>query len=103
MAEVVPLKLTVPAALDVVRALAADTSRIVVVGHAKRRQRERGITRRQIELCLQRGTITEGPFPNQHGNWQVNMCRHAAGEEVICTVAIEWGARLVVITAYRRR
>jgi Domain of unknown function (DUF4258) len=102
MAEVVPLSLTTPAALRMVRELAADTSRIVVIQHAKERQRKRGITRRQIELCLQKGSIIEGPFPNPHGNWQVNMYRHAAGEEVTCTVAIEWASRLVVITAFRR-
>lgn len=50
---------------------------------------ERRITRRQVELCLQKGTITEGPFMNSRGNWQVNMYRHAAGEEVTCTVIIE--------------
>lgn len=35
---------------------------------------------------------------NRHGNWQVNMYRHAAGEELTCTVAIEWAERLLVIT-----
>jgi Domain of unknown function (DUF4258) len=100
MAEVVPLSLTAPAALRMVKALAADTSRIVVIQHAKKRQRKRGITRRQIELCLLKGSITEGPFMNPHGNWQVNVYRHAAGEEVTCTVAIEWATRLLVITAF---
>jgi hypothetical protein len=103
MAEVVPLKLTERAALEVIRRLAADTSRIVVLGHGKQRQWKWGITRRQIEVCLQKGTITEGPFMNQHGNWQVNMYRHAAGEEITCTVAIEWATKLLVITTFRGR
>jgi len=100
MAQVVPLTLTPATALKVVRELAADTGRIVVIRHGKNRQRKRKITRRQIELCLQKGSITEGPFMNPHGNWQVNLYRHAAGAEVTCVVAIDWGERLLVITAF---
>ena len=100
MAEVVPLTLTSVSALRMIRELSEDTSKIVVLAHGKRRARERQITRRQIELCLQKGFITEGPFMNQHGNWQVTMCRQAAGEEVNCVVAIDWASCLLVITAY---
>jgi hypothetical protein len=63
----------------------------------------RRITRRQIELCLQKGTIVEGPSMNAHGNWQVNVLRHAAGEELTCTVAIEWATQLLVITVFSGR
>ncbi|WP_413814034.1 DUF4258 domain-containing protein [Rhizobium sp. Leaf453] len=83
-----------------IRQLAADTDNIVIIEHAKARGRQRRITRRQIELCVQRGSITEGPFLNQHGNWQVNVFRHAAGEEMTCTVAIEWATRLIVVTVF---
>lgn len=100
MAEIVPLKLTPAAALRMLRKLASDTNNIVIVQHGKRRQRQRKISRRQIELCVQKGTITEGPFMNQHGHWQVTLYRHAAGEEVSCAVAIEWAKRLIVITAF---
>jgi hypothetical protein len=87
-------------ALAVIRELAADSSRIVVIGHARRRGRERSISRRQIERCCQRGTITEGPFRNAHGHWQVSLFRHAAGEEITCVVAIEWRTRLIVVTTF---
>ncbi|MBV8444096.1 MAG: DUF4258 domain-containing protein [Hyphomicrobiales bacterium] len=87
-------------ALAVIRELAADSSRIVVVGHARKRGRERSISRRQIERCCQKGTIIEGPFRNAHGHWQVSLFRHAAGEEITCAVAIEWRERLIVITAF---
>lgn len=49
---------------------------------------------------MQLGTITEGPFLNSHGNWQVSLFRHAAGEELTCAMAIDWPNRLIVITAY---
>ncbi|KSV93973.1 DUF4258 domain-containing protein [Sinorhizobium sp. GL28] len=100
MAEIVPFTLTTKQASDMIRKLAADTDNIVIIGHAQQRQKQRKVTRRQVELCVQRGTITEGPFLNQHGNWQVNLFRHAAGEEVTCTVAIEWASRLIVVTVF---
>lgn len=100
MAEIVPLRLTTDQALRMIRKLAADSDNIVVVGHARKRRLQRKVSRRQIELCVQRGTISEGPFFNQHGNWQVNLFRHAAGEELTCTVAIEWATRLIVVTVF---
>lgn len=100
MADAAPSELSAPQALAMIRKLAADTSNIVVVRHGKERAQQRRITRRQIELCVQKGTIQEGPYLNQHGNWQVNLYRHAAGEEVTCVVAIEWESRVIVITAF---
>src|SRR5262245_31925722 len=99
-AVVVPLELSAPAARKMIQGLAADTDRIVIIRYGKKRARERKITRRQIELCVQRGTITEGPFLNKKGNGQVNMYRHAAGEELTCVVVIDWATKLLVINAF---
>src|SRR5713226_1488047 len=99
MAEIVPPQLTAQTALRMVRELAADSGRIVILEHCRVRMVQRRITRRQVELCMQKGTISEGPYLNRHGNWQVNIHRHAAGEELTCSVAIEWAKRLLVITA----
>jgi Domain of unknown function (DUF4258) len=95
-----PAHLSAALALKVVRLIAADTDNIVVIPYGRRRAQQRNITRRQIELCVQKGTIVEGPFLNQHGNWQMNFYRHAAGEEVTCVVAIEWATRVLVINAF---
>ncbi|MCY0149976.1 DUF4258 domain-containing protein [Hoeflea sp. G2-23] len=100
MAEATPLNLSPSAALRHIRDVATETSNIVIVRHASKRQVERGITRRQIELCVQKGTITEGPFMNAHGNWQVTLFRHATGEQINCVVAIDWPRKLIVVTAY---
>jgi hypothetical protein len=89
------------AVFQLVRHLAADSSRIVILDHCRKRMLSRRVTRRQIELCLQKGTISEGPVRNPRGNWQMNLYRHAAGEELTCTVAFESGNnRLVVITVF---
>lgn len=100
MADDVPDHFAPNEALRVIRKLAADTNKIVTFKHAKKRSAQRKITRRQIELCVQRGVITEGPFMNLHGHWQVNLERRAAGEEITCVVAIEWETRLIVVTTF---
>ena len=80
--------------------MAADSDNIVIIGHGKDRARQRRINRTQIERCVRGGTISEGPFLNAYGNWQVNLYRHAAGEEITCVVAIEWATRLLVISVF---
>jgi hypothetical protein len=102
MAEnnVVPLRMTRAAALGMIRQLAEDSARIVIVSHGRKRQRERKITRPQIEFCLRKGFIDEGPFLNEHGNWQSTMCCQHAGDELTVVVAIDWPNQLIVITTY---
>ncbi|MFS8037710.1 DUF4258 domain-containing protein [Xanthobacter sp. AM11] len=99
-ADVVPLTLTPHAALRMIREIAENTANIVVLDHAKKQCNRRGISRRQIEMCVQRGTIQEGPFLNSHGQWQVTLFRHAAGDELCCPVAIDWPNKVLVITAF---
>ena len=103
VAERQPKTLSSAEALAVIRRIAADGLRIFVVDHARGRQRERLVTRRQIELRCQKGTIVEGPFVNAKGSWQVSLFRHAAGEQITCVVAIEWPENLIVVTVFRRR
>ena len=95
-----PADLSRPEALRVIRALAADSTGVLILGHARKRMRERGFSRARIFRCLQRGSIIEGPFVNARGNWQVTMSRQAAGEETQCVAAIDWATRLLVITVY---
>jgi hypothetical protein len=98
----VPEKLSAHEARAIVRRVAQDSKNVFVSPHAKKRQEKYGISRRQIMTCLERGVITEGPFVNKYGNWQVNVSRLAAGEQITCTVAIEWQTQLVVVTVLPR-
>ncbi|RDI58707.1 DUF4258 domain-containing protein [Microvirga subterranea] len=95
-----PLNLSIAGAFRIIREIVQDTNNIVVLPHGRQRGRQRNITRRQIELCVQRGTIVEGPFVNQFGHWQVTLYRHAAGEEITCVLAIEWATKVLVITTF---
>ena len=99
-AEIIPLKLTPAIAIKMIREIAADSNNIVIISYGKTRMRQRRISRRQVELCVQRGTVAEGPFMNQRGNWQLNLYRHAAGEEITCVIALDWPNRLLVINAF---
>lgn len=100
MSEIQPDCLLAADAVRIVRALATNTDNIVVIPYGAKKSRMRKVNRRQIELCVQKGTITEGPFVNQHGHWQMNLYRHAAGEGLTVVVAIEWVKRVLVINAF---
>lgn len=100
MAKVVSLRLAKDAALKLIRELARDSNDIVLLPHARKRCRQRGIIFRQILTCLRNGIITEGPFRNARGNWQVTMERLAAGEEIAVGVVIEEESKLLVITVF---
>ena len=95
-----PDEMSEAAAIKIVRLLAADSENIVIIPYGQRRTRQRKITRPQVEKCVRLGTIQEGPFLNQHGHWQMNLFRHAAGEQVTCVVAIDWATRILVINAF---
>ena len=80
--------------------IATDSNNIVVIEHARKRRLQRSITRIQIERCVRHGSITEGPFINPKGNWQLNLTRQTAGEQITCVAAIEWATRIIVITTF---
>lgn len=82
--------------LQEIRAIAATTLNIKThLPGPSRKAKARNITRRQIELCCQKGTIEEGPFRNERGDWQVTLYRHAAGEELRCVVVIKDGTLII--------
>jgi hypothetical protein len=85
----------VPTLADI-RAIAADTANIkTFLPTPRKKAKRRGITRRQIELCCQKGTMEEGPFKNEKGDWQATLFRHAAGEEMRCVVIIKEGVLII--------
>jgi hypothetical protein len=59
-----PSALSKADAQRIVRQLSAETENIVILPYGRRRASQRAINRRQIELCVQKGTIVEGPFLN---------------------------------------
>lgn len=97
-APVQPERLGSRQAEATIREVAADSNNVVLTNHAKEQMLARGWSIRQVRGCLQRGTVSEGPFVNAHGNWQCTLQRFAAGNNVKVAVAIDWPAKLIVIT-----
>lgn len=100
MAEVIPLTMTAPAALRIIRAVAADSSRVIWLPHAKKRMRQRRISPQQAIACLLKGVISEGPSRDLHGYWRCTMQRFAAGEEISVVVSFKSIDGVVVISVY---
>ena len=87
-------------ALQIVKNRARNSANIVLTPHAKLRCKQRKITLFQIIKCLQLGVISEPVHTNSHGNWQLNITRRAAGEEITCSVAIDTENLLIIITTF---
>ncbi|MBI2584659.1 MAG: DUF4258 domain-containing protein [Rhodospirillales bacterium] len=99
-AEIVPLQITATTARPIIQEIATNTSRIVILDHAKRRMRKRRITPSQVVSCLRKGVVIEGPALDDKGFWRCTMQRLAAGEEVTVVVSFNSRDRVLVITAY---
>jgi hypothetical protein len=78
-----------------IRKIAENTANIIILETPRRKGKVRKITRRQVELCCQKGTIDEGPFRNEKYDWQVTRCRHAAGEELKVVVIVKDGKLII--------
>src|SRR5689334_22630119 len=100
MAEVVMIATTPHGAQKLIREIAADSSRVVLVGHGKRRGRQRAINFAQVVECLRKGTVVEGPYQIADGSWRCNVFRHMAGEEMTCVVEFDLPTGLLVITVF---
>ena len=85
-----------------IRRIAINSANVFFTPHAKVRMRARKFTDLQVIKCLQTGVVTEGPFSNMHGNWQVNVEAYHSGQNLKVVAAIEAddkGNRIIVITA----
>jgi len=100
MAVVIPLTMSAPIALRIIRAAAADSSRVIWLSHAKKRMRRRRINPKQVISCLLKGVITEGPAPDIQGYWRCTMQRLAAGEELTVVVSFKSHENVVVISTF---
>ncbi|MFI5021151.1 MAG: DUF4258 domain-containing protein [Alphaproteobacteria bacterium] len=92
--------MTAPVALRIIRSIAADSSRVVWLAHAKRRMRQRRITPAQAISCLKKGVIIEGPALDSKGYWRSTMQRLSAGEEVTVVVSFKSHDRALVISVF---
>jgi hypothetical protein len=98
-----PFKLNDANLQRLIREAAADTARVFLAPHARKRMRERKITQTQVYECLRRGTVSEPAHTNLHGNWQCTLTSRHAGDDVSVVAALERddaGDWIVVITVF---
>lgn len=98
--DVVPLKLTKPAASRIIKEIAADPNKIVPVSHAKKRMVQRKISITQARRVVQAGFIDGEPWKDERGNWRVIMRGTSAGEQITVGISIEWRTRLLIVTVF---
>jgi hypothetical protein len=105
MSNIVPFRKPEPAKLsrqefkEIVIDMVAK-GHIRVSTHLYRDHPERGITQAMIERCLERGTVQTDPYRNKFGNFQADVFRHMAGEQLTVVVAIEWEMQAIIVTAF---
>jgi Domain of unknown function (DUF4258) len=78
-----------PEAQKIIRARAAVSLNVVFVHHARLQMRKRGVDALQVVRCLQRGSITEGPYRAiKTGQWRCNVEARAGGDLIRVVVEI---------------
>ncbi len=103
MAKPVQMPLNDANMLRIVRKLAQDTANVFIEPHARKRMRERRITRTQVYACLRSGVIDEAAHENIRGNWKCTLRHHHAGDLVRVTAVVqrdENGDWIAVVTVF---
>lgn len=98
-----PERLSAAEARKVIREIATDADRIVVLRHAEARMAQRQVTRTMLNRVVRAGALTEGPYLDVHGQWRVELEGRSAGDVVTVALAIEWRTRLIVVTVIKRQ
>ena len=103
MAKLIPIPINDANMLRIIRELSADTENVFIEPHAKKRMKQRHITRTQVYACLRFGMIDEHAHENIRGNWKCTLRHHHAGELIRVTAAIEKdeaGDWIAVVTVF---
>lgn len=69
--------------------LAADSSRVIIVRHARLRMRQRKITLPQVLEVLRKGSIVEPVHQEIRGAWRAKLEKVVAGDRVQVVASLE--------------
>lgn len=81
--------------------VAQDSSKVILMPHAKKRMRERNILWTQIIQVLRKGLVVEHAHRNIRGNWQCTLKLLVAGDEIKLAAVLqenEAGESVIVLT-----
>jgi Domain of unknown function (DUF4258) len=103
IAQPIPLPLNDANMLRLIRELANDSLNVFIEPHAKKRMKQRNITRTQVMACLLLGVIDEPAHTNIRGNWKCTL-RHQHAGDVVRLVAVlekdDAGDWIAVVTVF---
>lgn len=92
-------------ARKLIRERASGSAGVLFVDHALQQMRRRGVDVPQVQRCLLRGEITEGPYvptASRMGDWRCNVEANVSGDQLRVVVEIpENAAYVLVITVIR--
>ena len=103
MGEPIPIRLNDANMLRLIRKLAESSENVFIEPHAKKRMKQRHITRTQVLACLRHGVIDEPAHENIRGNWKCTLRHLHAGDLVRVSAAIEKdesGDWIAVVTVF---
>lgn len=101
MGTVKPMQLSDAGFLKKLRAIAQESSHVILTTHARQRMKQRRINLRQVLECLRKGRIAEPAHLTIQGDWKATVEHQWAGDLVRVAVAIERqedGELAVVVT-----
>ena len=81
--------------------LARDSANVILVDHAKKRMRKRGILLTQVLQVLLRGSVVEPAHRDVYGCWKCTLQLTVSGDRIRVAAALgedEFKNRVVVIT-----
>jgi hypothetical protein len=92
-------------ARTLIRERASSSAGLLFVDHAWEQMCRRGVDVLQVQRCLMRGEITEGPYTpiaSRTGNWRCNVEANVSGDRLRVVVEIpEDATAVLVITVIR--
>lgn len=86
--KVVPIGLRPERAQELIRAVAQDTSKVILGDHAKQRMEEREISDIEVYRLLQKGYVFEAPERTRRREWKAKMVMRLKGNRDAGAVAI---------------
>ena len=89
MANPIPYRLNDANARKLLREIAGDSARVVLLPHARQRMKQRQITLVQVLAVLRNGNLAEPAALDMYGNWKVTVKGMVCGQLITAACAIE--------------
>ena len=93
-----PDKLSRREAQDLIQKLARE-GRVAFSNHGLERAGQRTSTV-EVMTCLKKGVVRDDPYLSIRGDWRAEISRVTAGANLTVCVALDWGRKVIVVTAY---